>query len=148
MDAKSNPVVGVSVRIVEKLRKKWVAFMQVQARKLSYQQQKRVVILFFILAISCSLLTIMRTLFAPGKSSMAIDAIQLPKHVTGLAVREGIVPKMVNKDLERIQRFKSFMDSLRVSPTGKRVWDSILVNRPNLMDSVLLLEEIIYKQKQ
>src|SRR5690349_3078443 len=37
---------------------------------------------------------------------------------------------------ERLQAFRGYMDSLRRSPAGRLQYDSILLDRPGLMDSV------------
>ena len=46
----------------------------------------------------------------------------------------------------KIQAFKSYMDSLKQAKSIQ--YDSILTARPYLMDTVLLLEQIYYSQKQ
>ena len=46
----------------------------------------------------------------------------------------------------KLQLFKRYMDSLRMDKTGKKSYDSILISRPGIMDSVTLLEKIYVKQ--
>lgn len=44
-------------------------------------------------------------------------------------------------EYERIHRFRLYMDSLSANPSGKKAYDSILLYRPGLMDSVLFIEK-------
>jgi len=48
---------------------------------------------------------------------------------------------------KRLQLFKKYMDSLRIDKDGKRIYDSILLARPGMMDSVAVLEKMYLKQQ-
>lgn len=49
-------------------------------------------------------------------------------------------------EFQRIIRFRGYMDSLTRSPAGKATYDSILLYRPGLPDSILLIEKIYQSQ--
>ena len=57
-----------------------------------------------------------------------------------------MLPTISHRDMEKIAQFKKYMDSLAISPSGRKVYDSILVVRPHLLDSVRLLETIYQSQ--
>ena len=43
-------------------------------------------------------------------------------------------------EFEKISRFRTYLDSLTRSPTGKKIHDSIAYNRPGLLDSLTVVE--------
>lgn len=45
-----------------------------------------------------------------------------------------------SKEYGRVLQYKRFMDSLAISPSGKKLYDSILFHHPGLMDSLLYIE--------
>ncbi len=47
---------------------------------------------------------------------------------------------------EKMQNFRNHMDSLAKTPSGKKMYDAILIDRPGLMDSVILIENIYQSQ--
>ena len=49
-------------------------------------------------------------------------------------------------ELERIIRFSRYIDSLGLSPTGKKVLDSIMQCRPGLLDSLSIVENQYHSQ--
>ena len=46
--------------------------------------------------------------------------------------------------MEKITSFRKYMDSLGRSPTGKKMHDSIVLNRPGLLDSLTIIENYYY----
>ena len=48
---------------------------------------------------------------------------------------------------QRLQLFRKYMDSLHSGKAGKRIYDSILLARPGMMDSVAVLEKMYLKQQ-
>ncbi len=53
-------------------------------------------------------------------------------------------PSMKENSLNRIQYFKTYMDSLKKSNGGRIMFDSILKARPGLMDSIYTIERLYY----
>ena len=49
-------------------------------------------------------------------------------------------------EFEKIVRFRRYMDSLGRSPTGKKLYDSILHYRPGLLDSITIVEHYYHSQ--
>lgn len=56
-------------------------------------------------------------------------------------------PAIITKEeFKKIEHFKKYTDSLAGSPAGKEIYDSILISRPGLIDSIILLENIYHSQ--
>ena len=55
-------------------------------------------------------------------------------------------PQFHLKGLLRLHQFKSFMDSLKRSPGGKALYESIIQERPGMLDSIKQLDETYYLQ--
>ena len=73
--------------------------------------------------------------------------ISMPKYYdrTGTET-EGLT--VSDKEINRINRFKKYMDSLSHSVKGRGVYDSILKARPGLMDSIKIIEQLYYSQSK
>lgn len=114
-------------------------------------QRKRLwvgVIVFFLVSGGYSLF-LLTTAFnkSPRQIFLKVDAISRPKHFdkTGDAIQED--GSTVNEAaLQKIQKFRKYMDSLKRHHVQQ--YDSLLFQRPMLMDSVRLWEEHHYSQKQ
>jgi hypothetical protein len=90
------------------------------------------------------------------------DAIVSPvANQNAIKIEQAVVPKYFDKTgdeiisaennvdeetFNQIQQFKHYLDSLEQNKSY--LYDSILTARPLLMDTVLLLEQIYYSQKQ
>ena len=84
--------------------------------------------------------------FRQNQKAMKPSQLSVPKH-------ERIVPEVyeepvTEKDIERINGFKKYLDSMRLSSNGKIWYDSILRTRPGLMDSIRTIEEIYCSQSK
>lgn len=42
------------------------------------------------------------------------------------------------EEYRRIQDFKKYMDSIASTPSGRKIFDSIITARPGLIDSILI----------
>ena len=80
-----------------------------------------------------------------NKKVLEPSPVSFPKYYdqTGIEIKE---PHVSEKVIQRINRFKKYMDRLHQSQEGKRVYDSILKTRPGIMDSIKAIEEIYYSQ--
>ena len=113
---------------------------------------KRLKIVLAAFCICCggySLYLLVTAITSPDRkqSIFKIDKVDVPKNFDK-AGDEMIVPES-NVDevtFNKIQQFKNYMDSLRQKKSY--LYDSIINARPLLMDTVLMLEEIYYSQKQ
>ena len=128
------------------VQSRFAAFMSSKTNTLSIKAK------WFWLGIYCvvfggfSVYAFMGT-FGENKKALEPSPVSFPKYYdqTAIEIKEPYVSK---KDIERISRFRQFIDSLRRSPEGKIVYDSILKTRPGLMDSVRAIEQIYYSQSK
>jgi hypothetical protein len=84
---------------------------------------------------------------AAKQSTIKIEQAVVPKHFDKTG--DEIISTENNVDEEtfyQIQQFKHYLDSLKQNKSY--LYDSILTARPLLMDTVLMLEQIYYSQKQ
>jgi hypothetical protein len=84
---------------------------------------------------------------AANQNAIRIEQAIVPKHFDKTG--DEIISTENNVDEEtfnQIQQFKHYLDSLRQNKSY--LYDSILTARPLLMDTVLMLEQIYYSQKQ
>ncbi len=130
------------------LQERWAAFMQRKTEQLSDRSKKYIIVLFCLLAGGYSLYTIGESSTINKKKSIAITNIKTPNHITqtGDGMNNNIIT--INEiDFNKIQTFKSYMDSLGKSVTGRKIADSILLKRPGLLDSIVKLERIYLLQQ-
>lgn len=139
----ANSIVSSSLQLQEK----WAAFMQRKTEKLSSRVKKIVIIIFCMVTGGISLYTIGVSLSPSKKKLFEITNIKAPKNLTR-AGDENINALMnASKDeFKKIQTFEAYMDSLHNSDTGRKIADSILLNRPGLMDSIIKLKQIYLQQ--
>jgi hypothetical protein len=57
-----------------------------------------------------------------------------------------MVSSISKEEFQRIENFKSYLDSLAKTNAGKRIFDSIIANRPGLIDSLSIVENLYQTQ--
>ena len=85
--------------------------------------------------------------FGQNQKAMKPSQLSIPKHYERIAPEVYKQP-VTEKDIERINGFKKYVDSMRLSSNGKIWYDSILRTRPGLMDSIRTIEEIYCSQSK
>ncbi len=141
----ANNIVSACIRF----QQRWADFMQRHTERLSRNGKLIILSSFCLTAGSLSIYFIASSVTSRKASSFTM--IHLKK--TPYAVKSGdentkallIVTKA---EFEKIQRFRIYMDSLARSPSGKKLRDSILSQRPGLMDSIHLIENIYQSQNK
>lgn len=106
-----------------------------------------IVILFSFIVFTggCSMYLIV-TSFS-GNTTKNITVIPITKPTNSVALKEKDIElkTIISKvELEKINHFRRYMDSLERSPTGKKIHDSIVLCRPGLLDSLSILENYYY----
>lgn len=78
-----------------------------------------------------------------GKTAtfFSVTPIKTPSHATTTDSLVTAMPKLSDNEYQRIRKFRGYMDSLAGSQTGKRRYDSIIRDRPGLMDSIHYIEK-------
>ena len=73
--------------------------------------------------------------------------VKSPRHIGKSGDEKTKATVIITKEeYDKIQRFRKYMDSLPRSLSGKKLYESILINRPRLMDSIILIENIYQSQ--
>jgi hypothetical protein len=81
------------------------------------------------------------------KQIIKIDKVDIPRHFDKTGDETIMTEATVDEQTyNQIQGFKKYMDSIQVH--NKNEYDSIIINRPGLLDSVQMLEQIYLSQKQ
>lgn len=119
------------------------AFGEMEAKRL-----KAWMIVFCLTGVSYSSYLVINAIIKPSaQKSFAVDQINRLLHIdkTGDEIERS--ENLVSETLfQQMQKFKTYMDSLKQRDI--KTYDSILFQRPMLMDSVRLLEQMYYSQKQ
>lgn len=120
---------------------KWAQWMTKQTAKLSFASQL-VIWGFFIACVSGYSIYLIGISFSDSDSN-TITVTPIVKPVKTFSTDDRTINKnsSVSKiELDKIIRFRAYIDSLARSPTGKRVLDSITDKRPRLLDSLAGIE--------
>jgi hypothetical protein len=117
------------------------------------QRGKKIFLIIFILVFgSYSLYILLNTFIGNRKKSVKSVKpadISIPKYLNKAGDENTSKTVVVtDDDLKKIRSFNQYMDSLKLSITGKRVYDSIRLTRPGLMDSIRVLEQIYFFQQK
>jgi hypothetical protein len=126
---------------------KWANYMQRRSDKLSASAKKYCLVLCCLLSVGCSLYLILKNFSSSNDKALMVAPINVPLHSTNAGDHNTYSPLLITKaEFQRIERFRRYMDSLNSSVSGKRVRDSILLSRPQLMDSIQVLERLFQLQ--
>ncbi|WP_276502895.1 hypothetical protein [Terrimonas pollutisoli] len=151
-EQKENPlqdkVAGTIAGAGIKMQSKFTDFMNKLFAGMNIKKLKTFLIAFCLSCGGYSIYLIANAIFSSDKKqrSFQIDQVEVPKHFDKAG--DEIIPpeSYVDKETYRkIQRFKQYMDSLQINKS--KLYDSIMIARPGLMDSILMLEEIYNSQK-
>ena len=132
-----------------KAQERCATYMQRQTERLSFKTKKLLLLIFFLLSSGCSLYLIVESLISHQNKSFSITLIKVPEHIDKTGNENTKAPVIVSEaEYERIHRFQLHMDSLAKNLSGKRLYDSILLSRPHLMDSIMIIQEMYKSKKQ
>lgn len=125
------------------LQKRFAVYMGKKTERLSIRSKKISLFLFCILSGGYSVLTIGEALFGLKRKHPSLTPAQVtvPKYYNKTGSDEA-APMVTATDKMMIKRFKTYMDSLKSSPGGRPVYDSILRARPGLTDSITFFEQL------
>jgi hypothetical protein len=130
-----------------RLQNCWAQWMARRTKHLSRRTLQVLLIAFIVLAGGYSIHLIGQIFSGNKVNAFSVTPIKKPVHVlqTGDATPQ---PDMIvgKSGDQGITRFRRFMDSLTQCPEGKAAYDSILLSRPGLPDSIRFIEEI-YQSK-
>ncbi len=147
---------GVSDKVAGKIAKAGIAvqnkFAKGMDKLFAGMNTRRLKLYLIIFCICCggySIYLFTDAIVSPDAKSKAlqIDKASIPKHFEDTGDDIMATDNTVDEEtFHQIQQFKKYLDSLKQSKSY--LYDSIITARPFLMDTVLMLEQIYYSQKQ
>jgi hypothetical protein len=120
-------------------------------RAATWQPERiKVALILFCLLFGITSLTIMVKAIWTVKpdNSVVIKHVKIPVYI-GHTQDEVAIPDhfISKKEYNRLEQFRIYMDSLDGSTNGIKIKDSILSQRPKLLDSLAMVEQLYNKQK-
>lgn len=141
----ANNIVSACIRF----QQRWADFMQHHTERLSRNGKLIILSLFCLTAGSLSVYFIASSVMSRKASSITVIHFKQPPNAVKSGDENTKALVIVSEaEYIKILRFKLYMDSLARSPSGKELYESILSERPGLMDSVLLIEKIYQSQNK
>ncbi|OXG09674.1 hypothetical protein BC749_11143 [Flavobacterium araucananum] len=149
---KNNAVTGTKNSIWEKfeqanLRLQHKCAQWLERKTAHFSRLNWIVVLFTFIVFTggCSIYLIVKSFY--GNTTKNITVIPITKPTSSVPLKEKDIDlnTIISKaELERVARFRRYMDSVGRSPIGKKTHDSIVLNRPGLLDSLTMLENYYY----
>jgi hypothetical protein len=141
---------GINKYVIER-QTKLARFLNQKTETLSTGGKKLVLVAVCLVFGGLSLYVIVSTLGRPSKIDESIKpkAISVPEHASRTG-EESLYPHIVvsAQEMWQVSSFKRYMDSLKSSLDGRPLYDSILKARPNLLDTIAMLEELYLLQQK
>lgn len=104
-----------------------------------------ILLCFTVFTSCCSLYLIVNSFSGNKNGNIIITPITKPTNLVPVKERRIELNTIISKtEFEKITSFRKYMDSLGRSPTGKKTYDSIVSDRPGLLDSLTILENYYY----
>jgi hypothetical protein len=128
------------------LQERWAYSMQRNLEKFSVTGKKYMVLLFCVLSGGYSIFLVAENILRATKKLPLVSVIKMPSHVleTGEPKKKYLFISPL--EYRKIEGFKHYMDSLEKTKIASKKYDSIVRQRPKLLDSIIQIEKI-YKQQ-
>ncbi|OXA73763.1 hypothetical protein B0A67_03570 [Flavobacterium aquidurense] len=149
---KNNAITGTRNSIWQKFEQ---ANLRLQHKCANWLERKTahfsrlnwIVVLFTFIVFTggCSIYAIVSSFSDTTGKNITVIPITKPTNSVSLNENDIELNAIISKaELEKIIRFRKYIDSLGRSPTGKKTHDSIVQYRPGLLDSLAILENYYY----
>ncbi len=130
-----------------RLQTNWALWMSQKTEHLSRKTLRLLLLAFIFIAGGYSIFLVAQSFSGNQANAISITPIKKPGHVLQAGDAASQPDMVVSKtDYQGIIRFRGYMDSLTRSPAGKATYDSIILSRPGLLDSIRFIEEIYQSQ--
>ena len=130
----------------KKIKQKFACYLQQRSELLPLKSKKVILILFFMVFTSASILTVVNTT-VNKKGSLGIKQIPRPSSAKDKADIETKTDSVITqKDYKKIEQFKFYLLQLRDDSVNRKKFDSIMLLRPHLLDSITLFEKMYLSQ--
>ncbi len=106
-------------------------------------KKKKILLLAFSVAFATeSILVLVQSMNGSKKTPIDVSRIK----TIPIQQEQAPGPFLTRGEFQKIQKFKNFIDSLSGSARGRKTRDSLLHNRPHLMDSIRFLLNLYSEQ--
>lgn len=123
------------------VQSQWAQWMTRQTAKVSLPNLLVIWVFFIAFASGYSIYLIVHSLSGATTNNISVTPIVTPIKMLEIGHAIHNENSLISKnEFEKIIRFRIYRDSLARSPTGKKLLDSILNNRPGLADSLTIVE--------
>jgi hypothetical protein len=133
-----------------KMQSAFAGFMNKHTKNMSAHSMKWSLIIFIVTGSTLSIYCIASAFLKKDKTkAVAIDRIHVPQYYDKNG-DESLPQNFIisKREHEEMQAFQKYMDSLHRSKSGQRIYDSIMLYRPGLADSIKQLEKMYQQQLQ
>ncbi|MFH6957258.1 hypothetical protein ACHRV1_07610 [Flavobacterium aquidurense] len=104
-----------------------------------------ILLCFTVFTSGCSIYLIVNSFSVNKTRNITVTPITKPTNLVPTKEKPLEFNTIISEtEFEKITRFRKYMDSLGRSSTGKKIHDSIVLNRPGLLDSLTIVENYYY----
>lgn len=104
-----------------------------------------ILLCFIVFTTTCSIYLIVNSFSGNTNRNITVTPITKPTNLVTTKEKPVELKSIISKtEFEKIKGFRKYMDSLGRSPEGKKTYDSIVSDRPGLLDSLTILENYYY----
>lgn len=139
------------VSFIIKMQTGFANYMNNKTKHISISKMKMLLIVFCIAFSSYSAYLITGSILRKNKmvGAIKIDNMIVPKFLERSTNKSPAMENHISLHVyKKLLVFRKYMDSLQSSKSGKRIYDSILLGRPYLLDSLKLLEKLYQTNKK
>ncbi len=145
---KEKAATGIA-KFLLSVQTKFSDFMNTALNRLSIRRVKILLVVFCLFGGGYSFYLIAGAILNSNhqQPEMNVEKINVPKYYNKNGVEEIHAYQYIDEaTYQRIGEYEAFMDSLQKTESGRKVYDSILLVRPGLTDSIRMLKEIYKSQ--
>lgn len=111
---------------------------QDKSKPISGRSKLLLLAVFCLLSGSISFYTANRSFSGKPGLLFSLSSIKKPKYIQQNGQDMRAPAGIGQEEYRRIQDFKKYMDSIASTPSGRKIFDSIITARPGLIDSILI----------
>ena len=125
----------------------WALWVERKTECLSIKGKRIALVIFVLVTGGYSLFLMGRSVTKNQTLSFPITFIKRPVQMLPREAETTKANTLTSQsEYVRVHRFKRYMDSLARSPSGKQLYDNIVIHRPGLRDSLQLIESLYQAQ--
>lgn len=143
---KSNSLLIKWAAYIKALAVKLASYLEAKSARLSPSAKRVWLIGFCTVGISCSLGVIAYS-FVTIEPTVKNHTIKVPVHFFNLPHASSVTDSIITAlQYQRIQRFEQYLKRKQLNNSGRLFYDSLLIARPHLTDSLRLIDSLFSSQ--